>query len=310
MERFGMNGTNRIARNDPTYREAVVKKKSQDDPKEVTIREKTAERMLREPWAREAFATIRAKQIEYLKEMVAHIDDADFVHRRTQETVRELSTLLKSEIAEGAELLETIPKGSPVLIATNHLGAYKLCGISPREDVGVDIAGYDAMYPYLMYFAALSPVADAIGDDISYVSEDFPEVFGDIHSKAGFVHVPPAAIPIEGGRTAFLAKQTSDVIEQHPHSAIVNFPEGGTSGKYTGLGIYDTDPFKTGGYVVAAELGIHVIPVAQYFDKDGGMQLRVFEPFIPAKGDKESFEMMAEHDRNAMQEWFDERKER
>lgn len=305
MEKMPMNTPKR---HEAAYLDAVIKKKSQDDPKEVAIREKTAAQMLREPWAQDSFARIRETQINYLKEVVARADDAEFVHERTQEIIRELATLTRAHIEEGSELLDTLPKGTPFLLATNHLGAYKLAGIKPREDVGVDIPGYDAMYPYLMYFASLAPVADAVGDNLYYVSEDFPGVFGDVHSNAGFVHVPPASIPIEGGRTAFLTKQTGEAIEKHPNAAIVNFPEGGTSGKYTGLGIYDLDPFKTGGYVVAAALGIHIVPVAQFFHPQHGMQLKVFEPYIPTATDKEGFEALAERDRTRMQDWLDERK--
>ncbi len=295
-----------VRRDDPRYMEAVVKKKSQEDPREIVIREKTAAQMLKEEWARDAFARIRDIQIEYLKDAVAHADDQEHVHARTQNTVRELSSLLRSSIVSGSEFLKEIPRGSPVLVATNHLGAYKLVGIKPKEDIGVDIPGYDAMYPYLMYFSALAPVADALGDTIYYVSEDFPGVFGDVHSAAGFVHVPPASIPIEGGRTAVLTEQTRATIIRHKNAAIVNFPEGGTSGKYTDLDIYDLDPFKTGGYVVASELGIRIVPVAQYFDKDKGMQLCVFDPVVPPQGaSKDVYEHLAKNDQEKMQAWLD-----
>lgn len=302
-------GMDYIQRQSKSYIDAVIKKKSQDDPKEMEIRRKTADSILREPWANEAFYRIREIQIEYLKEAVAHVANPEFIHRSTQETIREIASLLRTHIVEGSDLLAKIPKRSPVLIATNHLGAYKLCGIKPKEDVGVEIPGYDAMYPYLMYFAALAPIADALEDNIYYVSEDFPGVFGNIHSEAGFIHIPPASISIEGGRTDFLTKQTAYAINKHSNSAIVNLPEGGTSGKYSNLGIYDLDPFKTGGYVVAAKLGIHIVPVAQYFDKDDGMQLRVFEPFIPLEGSRESYEPFAAKNRADLQMWLNEKKD-
>lgn len=294
-----------LDRTSPAYLDAVVKKKSQDDPKEIAIREKIASCVLRETWAQDAFEAARALQRDYMKDAVAHARDSDYVHERTQTAIKELSSMLRSSIEEGAELLEKLPRGSSGLIMTNHFGAYKLCKLSPKDDLGVDIPGYDSMYPSPMYFAALSPIAEKLGDGLYYSSEDFPGVFGTIHTNAGFIHVPPASINIEGGRTSYLIEETRRALRRHPNALIVNFPEGGTSGKYTGLTPYDLDPYKTGGYVIAAQLGIPVISVAQYFDPVHGFRLKVFEPFIPTPGDKEVFEKIATEDRARMQAWLD-----
>ncbi|MBI5645146.1 1-acyl-sn-glycerol-3-phosphate acyltransferase [Candidatus Kaiserbacteria bacterium] len=304
MEKMSMQ----LNRNDPSYINAVVKKKSQTDPKETAIREKIEKNVLGEQWAQEAFAGIQREQISYLRDSVDHVSNPDYVHERTQTVLREIAMRLRSKIVEGQELLQTLPKGTPVLIATNHFGAYKLTATDPRADIGVDIPNYDAMYPYPMYFAALHPVSSVLGDNLYYVSEDFPRVFGQIHSAAGFIHVPPASLEIPGGRTAFLLKQTAEALGKHSNAAIVNFPEGGTSGKYSGLGPYDLDPFKTGGYVIAANLGVHIVPVAQFFDKHEGIQLKVLRPFIPPISEKEAYEHMAESNRMEMQLWLDQRK--
>lgn len=297
-----------VNRNDPQYTEAVIKKKSQSDSKEVSIRKKIEDAILREEWAKTAFSHIKDEQIEYLKKSIAKVDNPDFVHDSTQDTLKKISRELKAQIVEGAELLSEVPEGSPILISTNHFGAYKLTGLNPKTDLGIDIENYDAMYPYLMYFAALHPVSEAVQDNLYYVSDDFPLIFGQIHTEAGFIHVPPSSIEISGGRTAFLEEQVKKSIAKHPNSAFVNFPEGGTSGKYTGLGPYDLDPFKTGAYVVAANLGIHVVPVAQYFDKNDGFQLKIFKPFIPEITDKTGYENMAQNNRAEMQKWLDTRK--
>jgi hypothetical protein len=291
----------RMSRTDPAYQERVLGQKGQNDPKEIAIREKIRSAVLRENWARAAFDDIRDMQIEFLRAAARNIGDPNFVHDEAQAVLGEIAQELHSEIIEGKELLASIPKGSPAIIATNHFGAYKLLGISPKDDVGVDIPGYDAMYPYLMYFAALKPVAEAIGDELYYASNDFPGVFGQIHSAAGFIHVPALA----ESKTAALIDQTRTALERRPHAAIVNFPEGTTSGKPSGRGPYDLEPYKTGGYVVAAELGMHVIPVAQYFDPVHGYHLKVFQPFIPAKGTKESYAAMAERNQSESQAWFD-----
>lgn len=296
-----------LNRRDSAYLDAVVKKKSQIDQKETAIRAKIERCMTQEIWSQGALVRVRDLQKSYLADAIAHVSDESYVHDQTQGTLAEISELLQSKIVAGEEFLKEIPKGAPVLIATNHFGAYKLTGIRPKEDLGVDIPNYDAMYPYPMYFAALHPVAESLGDNLYYASEDFPLVFGEIHTKAGFVHIPPASVQLEGGRTAFLINETREVVRKHPNAAIVNFPEGGTSGKYSGLGPYDLDPFKTGAYVIAGALGIHVVPVAQYFDPKNGFVLKVLKPFVPPTAGKEELEKIAENNRSEMQQWFNEK---
>ncbi|MBF0208069.1 MAG: hypothetical protein HQK53_14415 [Oligoflexia bacterium] len=293
-----------------SYVAAVIKKKSQVNPKEIAIRNKIEQKILRTEWSRKIFERITQVQKEYLSEMLRNIQDTQLIHNRTQETLKQISEILNSSIVEGKELLDAVQKEVPVMVVTNHFGAYKLTGINPLLDLGVSIEGYDFIYPYPMYFAAISPIAQILNKNLYYVSEDFPLVFGEIHTKAGFIHVPSAIDGRnQGGRTVIIEQQIKDAMVQHPNFVIVNFPEGGTSGKYSGLGPYDLDQFKTGGYVVASHLGMIVIPVAQYFDKDEGYKLKVFAPYIPPVTSKEMYEEYANRDRLAIQSWLDQRKD-
>jgi len=287
------------------YLDAVVSKKPRrDDEREIIIVGKIREQVFRREWAMGAFASIRELQLHYLHEAISRIDEPKAVYELTQRTLGEIARLFRAEVVEGVNLLEAIPKGQPALVMTNHLGTYKLLGIEPKAELGVDIAGYDFMYPSPAYFASLKPVADAIGNDLLYVSDDFPGVFGSIHREAGFIHVPPKTLQSEG-RTGVLLEQTATAFKTRPNSAIVNYPEGGTSGKYNELGPYDLDPFKTGGYVIASQLETRVIPVAQYFDPKHGLRLKIFPPYVPASTDKEANRDRAELDRRGMQEWLD-----
>ncbi len=289
------------------YIDALVRKKPRkEDPKDIRIRGVIEERFLSEPWARDAIGEIAAAQIAYLKDSIQNAGDAAHVHGKTQEILRFISEKLRSQIVEGAEYLTDVPTGTPVLLMTNHLGTYKLAGINPQEDLGADVPkydGYDFMYPYPLYFGAAFPVAEALGRGLSYVSDDFPGVFGDVHRQAGFVNVPPEAA-VEGSRTELLKAQTAEVGTLHPNTAIINFPEGGTSGKYNNGGPYDLLDFKTGGYVIAAELGIPVIHVAQFFHPKDGMRLKVFKPEYPKPTDREGYQTLARSAQAAMQEWL------
>lgn len=289
------------SRNDPAYLAEVLSQKRQDDPKELAIREKIRDAVLREPWAREAFEKVRALQARYLKEAIAHLGDPAYIHDLSQRTLKEMCTIIPSVIVGGQEHLAQDLHGRPVLLATNHFGSYKLLGLKTRVDLGIDIPGYEDIYPFLGYFAALSPVAEQLGSGLYYSSNDFPGVFGEIHSDSGFIHVPA----LKEGRTAALIEQTRRAITERPSSAIVIFPEGTTSGKPTGEGPYALNQFKTGAYVIAAELGLPVVSVAQYFDPASGFKLKVFPAVVPGKMDKAGFEALAASQQAEMQQWLD-----
>lgn len=294
-------------RTDPQYIQAVIEKKPHgDDPKDIRIRQIIEDRFLQEPWAREAVDHIRGEQIDYLKDVVAHVEDAAYVDAKTQETVANIADELHATIEEGGEHLAGLERGQPVMIMTNHLGIYKLTGINPQTDINGSAEsydGYDFMYPYPLYFAGVNPVAEQLGDSLSYTSDDFPGVYGQVHTEAGFIHVPPASL-VQGGRTEALKAQTAEVFQRKPATALVNFPEGGTSGKYNEAGPYDLLDFKTGGYVIAAELGIPIVHVAQYFDPHEGMRLKVFEPMQLQPTDREGYQAVASRAQADMQAWL------
>lgn len=276
-----------------------------DDPQDIAYVEKLTRCVLKEEWAKDAFATIRQLQIEYLRETLARSEDAAFVYERTQAVLKEIAGLLRAEIAEGAEHLEQIQKESPALLMTNHFSAYKLTGFNPEKELGVTIPNYD-FDPSPMFIAGFAPVAKSLRDNLSLATDDFCGVFGKIHREAGFVHIPPKEA-LTTGRTAYLLEQTRKAFMRRPNTVLVNFPEGQTSGKHTGLGPYDLDPFKTGGYVIAAQLHTRMVPVAQYFDPHEGLQLKVFPSYIPGGADKTAIQALADQDQRQMQKWLNER---
>jgi hypothetical protein len=58
------------------------------------------------------------------------------------------------------------------------------------------------------------------------------------------------------------------------------YPEGGTSGKRNEGTPYDLDNFHSGTLVVAAELGLPILPVTQKLNPESGMELRISEPIF------------------------------
>ncbi len=277
------------------YVMGVVATKPQGlDQRDLRIRELVKGAILREPWAEEAFTNIHKVQISYLRDAMQHLDSPEYIDGITQDTLQKIG----------------IPfRGKPVLVMTNHLGAYKLAPINPQIDLGDEVPkydGYDFMYPYLLYFAALTPIARTLGNALSYTSTDYPGIFGQIHTAAGFIHVPPLS-QVSHGRTEILKQQTAAVIQKRPNTAVINFPEGGTGGKYNEAGPYDLRDFKTGGYAIAAELGISILIVGQYFDPHLGMRLKVFDPIYPQPGSKETYEQLAADSRAKIQSWLREK---
>lgn len=294
-------------RESPEYLEAVIGIKPQvDDHRDIRIRQIIRDSFLQQEWAKCTFSRIREQQIGYIKQLVKHVGNTALAHEVTQDVVRTISNEMKTVIEEGEEHLTAL-QGAPVVAATNHLGTYKLSAIDPQRELGEEVPkyeGYNFMYPFPLYFAALSPVADALGNNLSYSSIDYPGIFGQIHTDAGFIHIPPAS-QVTGSRTELLKEQTAALFERQPNTLLVNFPEGGTGGKYNETGPYDLRTFRTGVYVITAELGLPMLTVAQYFDPHEGMRLKVFEPFYPSPGDdRDDFHQMANEAQSSIQAWL------
>lgn len=296
-----------INKDDPSYTAATVRQlPSESDEKERRIRELARETFLTTPWAKEAFSAVDGFQLEYLRDMLSHVDDPDYIHTQSQTGLEHIAELLKAHISEGAENLDKLPKGKPVFLAVNHLGTFKLSKVNPQVDLGSEIPGYDLMYPYLLYAAPLYEVAKKLQDNLYYTGFDFPAQFGKIFDSAGFVPIIPPMEGVEESRTGDLADTMSEKIAEHPNAAIIHFAEGGTTGKRSGKGLYDLEEFKTGIFVIASQLGVPVLPVAQYFNPEKGFELRVFEPIqIEAGMDREGFQKIAEQARQQEQAWLD-----
>lgn len=289
-----------------TYIKGIVEMHPrEDDPREARIVGIIRDAMLQEEWVKDAHAKANALQIQGHREILASLGDAAKVRSIAQRVLKEFSSLFKAEIVEGKEFLATLPKDKPAFLFTNHFGTYKTFPIRAKADLGVEVPQFDYFYPFFGYFGALYPAAAAAGRDLSYASFQYPGPLDDSHRQAGFVHVPPRFVQ---NRTEYLDKQVRTLMAEHPQTLLVNFPEGKTTGKYSEGGPYSLEPFKTGGYVIAAEHGIPIVPVAQFFDPHRGFRLKIFEPYVLPEGDKASYEARAHQDQVAIQDWLDRQK--
>lgn len=291
-----------------SYKQSLISahQLNESDPLERRIISVIRDEMMREPWAQVAGRKVAESQKQALRGMIERREDAGAVRTLAQEALRSFAELFRSEIEEGGSVLGSIEGDRPVLLATNHFGAYKLFPIELERDLGVRIPGLEKICPWFAFIGSLYPIASKMGYELSYASLENIGVLDEIHRKAGFLRVPP---PVIKNRTAILDEQVQQLAKTRPHTAIVNFPEGGTTGKRNGGGAYDLEKFKTGGYVIAANHGMPVIPVAQYFDPKLGFRLKVFEPHVPEVGEKAYFDEVASNDQKKIQAWLDERQE-
>lgn len=284
----------------------VAMKPRQDDPKEMAIREKLSRAILSEQWSQEAFREIDRLQKEYMRDALAHVDNPTYIHDATQSIVRDIASLMRATITSGAEhLTSESMRETPALIATNHFGAYKLLPLDTRT-LGIDIRDYPMMYPPPAYFAALSPVAHLLKDNLYYGSNAFPGIFGDMHKATGAVGIPAEA-PSGMSKTEHVERLTQEAFAREPRNAMVVFPEGTTSGKPSGEGPYHLEPYKTGTYVIASHLNVPIVHVAQFWHPQEGMRLCVLQPEVPPYfEDVDAYRTYAQEWRTRMQTWLDE----
>lgn len=309
MDRTELHGINRVSKKDPAYVAAVVRQLPQkNDLKDQRIVKIIRDELIVTPWARDAFSAIKGQQVDYLRDMLANLNEP-YVHEATQAELGWVAGRLNSQVVEGQEIIDRLPPGEPVLIATNHIGTFKEGAIDPRGELGVNIENFDLMFPYPLYAAPLYPVAQVLEDNLYYTGFEFPLEFGEIYEAAGFIPIRPPLPETEGNRTKELEDLVKDSIVKRPNSAIIHFPEGGTSGKRNERGPYDLGEYKTGIFVVAAHLGVPILPVAQYFNPEKGFELGVFEPIrLGTRTTREEFEAMAREVQNQHQSWLNQKK--
>lgn len=294
-----------IDRTNPEYVRAVVNHLPRmDDPQEQRMKDLAQTEFLKSDWARNAFTDVTSRQIAHLRDCLSHLDDPTYIHDQTQNVIAEVSELTRSKIVSGLENLEGLEKGKPVLLMTNHPATFKLAGINPRTELGIDIPNFDLVYPSPIFISPLYPVAKELGDKLYFSSLEYPLTLGDVHESAGFMTVRP----IEQGRTQELQDAVAKLIQEHPDAAIVHFAEGGTTGKRNGGQVYDLEDFSTGGLVIAAKNGIPVLPVPHYFNPDSGFEIGILKPItLDPNGSREYFEGISDKMRAEMQDWLNAR---
>lgn len=300
-----------VTKEDPRYIDATIRQlPSLRDERERRIIDEMQHQVLSTETSRDTFRRLREVVLNNWQDAILHLDDLEYVHGKTQEGARVAAEAAKVQIAMGVENLDRLKKNKPVMIVSNHLGTFKLISLSPEElkERGIDHKTPSIYYPYLTYYMAFQPIGERLGDGVYEASFEMPGKLGELFRASGNIDVPPPEVTQQ--RTAALTKWSQDLIERHPNAALVVFPEGGTTGKRSGGKIYDLEEFHKGAFVIASQLGIPVLPVAQHFDVNrGGFDLGVLSPIdVKPNMPEEYYDEVASSARSEMQGWLDQRK--
>lgn len=299
-----------MRKSDQEYIKATIKHSpSLTDPLERRIIEIVKNKTLTTPWAKEAFSKLKEKIILNWKDVYHRLDDQEYVHSATQKAISEAAGTVNASIVSGAENLKKIKKGSPFMIASNHLATYKLVPIMPEDFHAMGVKGplLDVYYPYIAFLSPFYPIVKELDSNIYEAAIEAPGELGKVFAATGSIDVPPASLFRD--RVSMLTSATKNLFKKHSNSGLVIFPEGGATGKRSGKDIYDLEQFKTGAFLIASKLNVPVLPTVQYFNPWRGFEIGLFEPVIPKKNKpKEYYQNIAESTRREMQAWLDQKK--
>lgn len=127
--------------------------------------------------------------------------------------------------------------------------------------------------PFPIRHMSLSTISRALNMEIHESAIELPRVLSKIQKSCGVVMVSADG----QNRTQKLIDDVNRLMIDHK-SAVVMYPEGGTSGKRNEGGPYDLDIFHKGAFVVAKNLNIPILPVTQFFNSKSGFEIDVLEP--------------------------------
>lgn len=286
--------------------ESMDSKKSfqrKGDPLDQRIRQLIEDHVLSTPLGKQMMKDSHALQADYYKDSLSHSNDPSYIHRKNQELLAAIAKATNSRIIEGERFLDEVPSGKPIFAMVNHFSVYKLTSIE-QEALGIKTDELDDIPPPQMHFAAVYPVAQKLGLNLYDAHLELPEPLLTIQRAEGFIGVPRAK-----GQFEEIFKRTKEHIAQHPNSMTVIFPEGGTSGKANNGGPFDMLPFHKGTFIMAGQLGIPILPTAQYFNPETGFEIGVFRPFTLGPNlSAEEYSGVADKTRIEMQNWLDSQK--
>lgn len=274
-----------ISKMDPRYIAACIGElPTLADPQEVEIIKVMEREVLSTSFARTMVEKARQAVRENWRDLYARRNDTPYVYAKNQEGTAEFAEITNAEIVSGQEHLQGLEKGKPVLFSANHLGFFKLIGFNPEKLIELGFDGKHALddiyYSGIPFYGPLYPVAEQLNDSIHMAAEEEPGILGEFSRATGYIDVPPASM-LPGfekghtGRVEILTESTRDLFERHQNSAVVVFPEGGTTGKRNGGNTRELGKFHAGIFVIASKLEVPVVLLAHRFNPNKGFEISI-----------------------------------
>ncbi|MDP3918096.1 MAG: 1-acyl-sn-glycerol-3-phosphate acyltransferase [Candidatus Woesebacteria bacterium] len=253
------------------------------DPQEIAIKTKLEKEILKTPLAIRIIKNTKELQAKFFKKAFSEDENSTHINQLYQKLLKDLATETNVEISSGLENLQEIITTKNVIIITNHLGIIKLTKINNIE-------------PFPLRHASILPISQRLNMSLHESAIELPGKLSSIQRSCGVIVVNAGG----RNRTQQLIDDTRKIIDKE-QSAIVMYPEGGTSGKRNNAGPYDLDVFHTGAFVVAKNLNINILPICQYFSPDTGFKLHILKPLQPQDINTQDLRSLANNLRLKMQ---------
>ncbi len=277
----------------------IIRQPSSSDPAEQRIRAVLEQELLSTSWAKKAINTSRKLLSRFMSNSVHILEekasDNRGIRQNYEDLLDTLNKTLKTNVKDGRQYLDGL-KGSPVILITNHLGTTKLARF--RED---EVARGLEIEPFPIRHCAFKQISDALGYQIYEAAVELPGKLLEVQKACGVVTIPSSG----EGRTEVLINKVKEVINTEPNALLVMYPEGGTTGKRNGGGPYDLEQFHKGAIVTAKDLSIPILPVVQYFNPNGGLELYVLPPVTVQKLNTLDLDVVEKECQDVMQKKLD-----
>jgi len=287
------------------YFQTSIALRSQDDPLEIALRIRIENILTQSAWATTALTRARTTLTHCLTEALAYRHVPERLRAISRRACKVTAACIRTRVTNPTDLrIHARILDGPCLVLMNHLAVFKQCSIH-TADVHVHIPQFPRICPFWADIAVVYPLARVWRHELSLVSHVYPGVFHELHLAAGYVHVHPIDTT---DRITHIEMQVRALLARQPHTMLVMFPEGRTSGKINESDPYHLLPYRRGAYALARTLDIPRILVAQFFDPHLGMRLHILDVArLPTTGNTRCVcKQFAESDRARTQTWLDE----
>ena len=274
--------------------DSTIIRQRTDTPQDERIRDKL-NRVLSTEWSRVAIDDLRGELTDFFTFSLSNPDNTKEITARHAGLVPRLAEISRSHISSGEENLQKVRQDKAVLVLTNHFGIGILTIIDNKDGKFPVLLPEFAGFPVRL--ASVSVIARRLNAPLYETAVELPPPLSGVQKTCGTI-----IVPAEGeGRTQKLIDDVSAIVDKQPGAVIIMYPEGGTSGKRNEGGPYDLDTFHKGAFACAAQTGLPILPVCQYFNPETGFELHILEPIRLGEEDLGNLDQIKESTKAAMQ---------